>query len=184
MGIPMTTYRFPAEAGAAIAGGPPTANAITEVLDRFGLPAAGLRILRRGSAATLEGSVPDDATRERVVLAVGNLQGIGQVDDRLTVAKPSGLLDTLGGFARLPAGAVSADSAEAVMHRAAPEPGTVFGPAGSLLHTVQPGETLVDIARRHYGGPGETRRILDANAPILADAGALRPGMVLRLPPR
>jgi nucleoid-associated protein YgaU len=180
----MTTYHFPIEAGTATAGGQPTAHAITEVLNRFGLPAAGLQIGCRGSAVTLEGSVPDDATRERVVLAVGNLQGIEQVDDRLTVAKPTGLLDTLGSFARLPAGAASAEAAETAVHRAAPEPGTVFGPAGSLLHTVQPGETLADIASRHYGGPGETRRILEANAPILAAAEALRPGMVLRLPPR
>ncbi|MBV1800183.1 BON domain-containing protein [Siccirubricoccus sp. G192] len=180
----MTTYHFPIEAGAAIAGSPPNAHAITGMLDRFGLPAAGLRIGCSGSVATLEGSVPDDSTRERVVLAVGNLQGIEQVDDRLTVAKPTGLLDMLGSFARLPAGAASTEAAETAVHRATPEPGTVFGPAGSLLHTVQPGETLADIASRHYGGPGETRRILEANAPILADAGALRPGMVLRLPPR
>lgn len=37
---------------------------------------------------TLGGTAPDQATRERIVLAAGNVSGVGQVDDRMTVARP------------------------------------------------------------------------------------------------
>jgi nucleoid-associated protein YgaU len=45
----------------------------------------------------VKGNVPDQASRERVVLAVGNTQGIARVDDRLTVAKeePAGTFYTV-----------------------------------------------------------------------------------------
>ncbi len=39
--------------------------------------------------ATLSGTAPDQATRERIVLAAGNVDGVAQVDDRMTVAKPA-----------------------------------------------------------------------------------------------
>ena len=39
--------------------------------------------------------------------------------------------------------------------------------------TERAGETLATIARRHYGTVEETRRLLDANAPMLANAEAL-----------
>jgi nucleoid-associated protein YgaU len=71
------------------------------------------------------------------------------------------------------------------VHRAAPDPGdTGFGPGGSILHVVQPGETLEAIAARHYGDTAAAGWVLESNAPVLPDAAALRPGMVLRLPPR
>lgn len=37
--------------------------------------------------ATVSGTAPDQATKEKILLAAGNVQGVGQVDDRLTVAK-------------------------------------------------------------------------------------------------
>lgn len=188
----MTTYHFPADAGASLpADGPsgkaaPGPSAIATYLERLGLPHAGLRIARRGDAVRLEGGVPDPATRERVVLAVGNLRGVGRVEDRLVVDQPApGLLDGLAAFGRLPAGAATLATAGEAVHRSEPEAGTVFGPGGSLLHTVQPGESLAAIAARHYDGEAAAaeRRILEANAPVLADAVAVRPGIVLRLPP-
>ena len=72
----MTTYRFPAEAGLALDGGAPTAATITDRLAELGLTRQGVTVTRHDDAATLEGSVPDEATRERVLLVVGNLQGI------------------------------------------------------------------------------------------------------------
>lgn len=37
---------------------------------------------------TLGGTAPDQATRERIVLAAGNVAGVARVDDRMTVSKP------------------------------------------------------------------------------------------------
>ncbi|MFC7476814.1 BON domain-containing protein [Dankookia sp. GCM10030260] len=181
----MPTYRFPAEAGLALDGGAPTAAAISDRLAELGLTRQGVMITRHDDAATLEGQVPDEATRERVLLVVGNLQGIARVEDRLTVARGSGLLDTLGGFARLPAGSASTEAAERAVHRAVPDPGdTGYGPGGSILHLVQPGETLEGIAARHYHDTAGAGWLLECNAAVLSGAGALRPGMVLRVPPR
>jgi nucleoid-associated protein YgaU len=183
----MTTYHFPADAGASLPSEDPAGApaAIAAHLDRLGLPHDAVRITRRGEAVRLEGGVPDAATRERILLAVGNLRGIGRVEDRLVVDQPApGLLDGLGAFGRLPAGAANLAAARDALHHAEPEAGTVFGPGGSLLHTVQPGESLAEIAARHYGdAPDAEARILEANAPVLRDAAAAQPGLVLRLPP-
>lgn len=180
----MPTYRFPAEAGLALAGGAPSADSIAGRLDELGLARQGLTVSCHDDAARLEGNVPDDATRERILIAVGNLQGIGRVEDRLTVTRSSGLLDSLGAFSRLPMGSASTEAAERAVHRATPDPDAGYGPAGSILHVVQPGETLEAIAGRHYRDTSAAGWILESNEPVLRDASALRPGMVLRLPPR
>src|SRR6187401_2132148 len=37
----------------------------------------------------VEGNVPDQDTRERVILIVGNVEGVDKVDDRLQVGRPT-----------------------------------------------------------------------------------------------
>ena len=39
--------------------------------------------------ATVMGTVPDQSTREKVVLAIGNTEGVAKVDDRLSVVAPA-----------------------------------------------------------------------------------------------
>jgi nucleoid-associated protein YgaU len=140
-------------------------------------------VARQGNLAILDGQVPDGDTREKLVLAIGNLRGIEEVEDRLTVAHTPGLLESLGSFAHLPAGAIRMQAAEHAMHSAQPEPGTVFGPGGSLFHTVQPGESLAELARRHLGEANEAPLLMAANAPMLPP-GEPPPGWVLRIPGR
>ena len=177
----MPSYHFPAEAGQPLPDATP--EAIAALLDRMGVAHAGVRIARRGDTVTLEGRVADAAAEELLVLATGNLAGIAQVRDQLTAGQAPGLLDSLGAFARLPAGSASTEAAETAVHAAMPEAGTRFGPAGSLFHALQPGETLAALAARHYGDPGGERRLQEANAPVLA-GGAPGPGLVLRIPPK
>ncbi|SDC17466.1 BON domain-containing protein [Belnapia rosea] len=174
----MPSYEFPAEAGLSAQGAEP--EAIAAHLDRLGLTHSGVRITRRGEAVTLEGQVADGEAAELLVLAAGNLQGVSRVEDKLVPARTPGLLDSLGAFARLPAGAASTEAAETAIHHAQVETGTRFGPGRSLFHTMQPGETLATLAARHLGG--DERRLLEANAPVL---GGAMPGlgMVIRIPP-
>jgi nucleoid-associated protein YgaU len=179
----MPRYRFPVDAGLASAGTPPTAAAVLARLDALGLPHPGVEVQVAGDAVRLTGQVPDGATRERLVLAAGNLRGIGLVDDQLTTAETPGLLDTLGSFARLPPGSAGTAPAAEAVHEARTEPGERFGAGGSLFHTVAPGETLESIAERHYGDAAAARSILEANLPMLGEAQAVAPGIVLRLPP-
>ncbi|HMB53803.1 MAG TPA: peptidoglycan-binding protein LysM, partial [Thermoanaerobaculia bacterium] len=110
----------------------------------LGLDVTDLSVRVDGSTATVKGQVPDQATRERVVLAVGNTQGIARVDDQLEVGKDE--------------------------------------PAGTF-YTVESGDTLSGIAKKHYGDAGKYMVIFEANKPMLKDPDKIYPGQVLRIPP-
>jgi nucleoid-associated protein YgaU len=47
-----------------------------------------LQVQFRDGVAVLQGKTDSQAEREKVVLMVGNTQGVAQVDDRLVVEKP------------------------------------------------------------------------------------------------
>ena len=177
----MTTYRFDPAAGTRLAGDTTPEAALAE-LDRLHLAHAGLRLTRHGDHLVAAGSAPDAETHERLVLALGNLHGVAAVKDHMTAPTP-GLLDSLGSFARLPAGAIRMEAAHTAMDAQPPEPGSSYGPAGSLFHPVQPDETLAELARRHYGDATEVPRLMAANAPGLPP-GEPPSGWVLRIPPR
>ncbi|NJN92936.1 MAG: LysM peptidoglycan-binding domain-containing protein [Anaerolineales bacterium] len=57
-------------------------------------------------------------------------------------------------------------------------------PAAWRTYTVQPGDTLSVIARQVYGQSQLWRIIFDANQDILTDPSRLRPGQVLKIPPK
>jgi nucleoid-associated protein YgaU len=151
----------------------PGAQRIAATLAPLGLAPAEVRVepVETGMLR-LSGEVPDAETHEKLLAALASLPGVARLDDRLTERRASSLLDTLGAFARLPPGAAGRCHADPVL-----------GPAGSALHVVQPGETLEHIARAHGGDATGALRILHANRPMLERADALRPGMVLRVPP-
>jgi nucleoid-associated protein YgaU len=62
-------------------------KALTNLLGELGLVVENLRIDVDGSTATVSGRVDDQAEREKVVLAIGNVAGIARVDDRLETKK-------------------------------------------------------------------------------------------------
>lgn len=57
------------------------------VVKTMGLKVTGLDIDFDGQTATVHGKVSNQANREKVILAVGNVGGVAHVDDRLTVVK-------------------------------------------------------------------------------------------------
>ena len=63
------------------------AMGIVREIESLGLGVEDLAVKVNGEVATVSGSVGDQATKEKVVLAVGNTQGIARVDDRLEVEK-------------------------------------------------------------------------------------------------
>ncbi|MGD8495941.1 MAG: peptidoglycan-binding protein LysM [Gemmatimonadales bacterium] len=63
-------------------------NALMRHVMALGLEVENLRIDYDDGAATITGEAADQATKERVVLAVGNTQGVARVDDQMTVAEP------------------------------------------------------------------------------------------------
>ncbi|QDF99190.1 peptidoglycan-binding protein LysM [Azoarcus sp. DD4] len=65
------------------------AAAIKHYIASLQLAPADLEVSFDGSSATVTvaGTAADQATRERILLAAGNVQGVSQVEDRLSVAK-------------------------------------------------------------------------------------------------
>jgi len=59
---------------------PPPADKISEAVKDLGLDVDGLDVQVDGDKAVVKGSVADQATLEKVVVAIGNTIGIGSVD--------------------------------------------------------------------------------------------------------
>ncbi|MGZ0188659.1 MAG: peptidoglycan-binding protein LysM [Alphaproteobacteria bacterium] len=68
---------------------PPPADKISDAVKNLGLNVDGLKVEIIGDKAVVKGSVQDQATLEKVIIAIGNTMGIGEVDAQL-VAKDSG----------------------------------------------------------------------------------------------
>ena len=66
------------------------AEAIRNYIDALKLATPDLTIRFEGASGTVTvgGSAPDQATKERILLAAGNVQGVSQVEDQMTVLKP------------------------------------------------------------------------------------------------
>jgi nucleoid-associated protein YgaU len=59
---------------------------------------------------------------------------------------------------------------------------TVPADGAERTYTVQSGDTLSEIAQRHYGRASAWHQVFDANRDQLDDPDLIRPGQVLRLP--
>jgi len=55
---------------------------------------------------------------------------------------------------------------------------------GSTFHTVEKGETLWGISKKHYENGAHYNKIFEANRPMLSDPDKIYPGQVLRIPRR
>lgn len=64
------------------------ATALTNLVQQMGLKAENLNVQVDGDKATLTGKVESQEVREKIVLLVGNTEGIGKVDDQLQVVRP------------------------------------------------------------------------------------------------
>ena len=66
------------------------ANKLLGHIKSLGLPISGLSVSYNGTTdlATVTGQVQNQADREKMILAVGNIDHVAQVDDQLTVATP------------------------------------------------------------------------------------------------
>jgi nucleoid-associated protein YgaU len=129
------------------------AQALTEMVGKMGLGVDDLGIKFRDGLATVTGRAPSQDDREKVVLLIGNTQGVAQVDDRLVIA--------------------AAAAPEAEPQETRPQ---------VTLYTVQGGDTLSGIAKRHYGNASKYMVIFEANKPMLEDPNKIYPGQVLRIP--
>lgn len=61
---------------------------LRQVVLALGIEVKDLDVSLSGETATLRGVVESQADREKIVLAVGNVEGIAQVDDQMEVVNP------------------------------------------------------------------------------------------------
>ncbi|MCO8042202.1 peptidoglycan-binding protein LysM [Acinetobacter bohemicus] len=78
------------QAAAAEPSAQEVANKLLGHVKSLGLPISGLSISYNSTTdlATVRGKVQSQADREKIILAVGNIDHVAQVDDQLTVSNP------------------------------------------------------------------------------------------------
>ena len=169
----MGIFDFMKSAGTAIFGGDePKDDADTYIslrkqVESHGIKTEGVDFKVHGvGVVTITGAVPDQETREKIVLIVGNAKGVAQVDDQLAIGVPmeGGAVPTI------------AEASE----------GSAGGDAGewtSKTYTVESGDTLSGISKKMYGSANKYMVIFEANKPMLSDPDRIYPGQVLRIPP-
>lgn len=62
----------------------PEADAILAEIKSLNLAAPDLKVTVEGDTVKISGSAPDAATREKIILAAGNVAGIAKVDDSIS----------------------------------------------------------------------------------------------------
>jgi nucleoid-associated protein YgaU len=65
------------------------AQAIYDRINSLGLKWSNLMVSYKSGQVTITGSTPDQENREKIILAAGNVQGVDNVDDQLTVEAPA-----------------------------------------------------------------------------------------------
>lgn len=68
---------------------PPAAEMIRAELARMGLPADTVQVEVEGDKVRLTGNAPDAATREKLILAAGNVAGIAHVEEQIQTETPA-----------------------------------------------------------------------------------------------
>jgi len=61
-------------------------QALVKQLDKYGLEVANPHVTYNNGEVTITGEAADAATREKVVLAIGNVNGVSSVDDQMTLS--------------------------------------------------------------------------------------------------
>lgn len=68
---------------------PLRASALLAHVKALGLMYKTIQVKTSGDKVTLEGEVEKQADSERITLAVGNVEGVAEVDNNMTVAEPA-----------------------------------------------------------------------------------------------
>ncbi len=129
-------------------------EALKTEINGIGYNANAYEVLVDESTVTIRGMAGSQEEREKVILALGNVEGVEKVEDQIAIATA----------ADLPEG-----------NPVQPE---------SRFHTVKSGDTLSKIAREVYGDANAYMTIFLANKPMLSDPDHIYPGQVLRIPER
>ncbi|WP_425037929.1 peptidoglycan-binding protein LysM [Primorskyibacter sp. S187A] len=80
----MGLWSFVKNSGKKLFGGDdaPEKEALEKELADLGLDASGVDIIVEGDTVKLEGAAGDDELKEKIILAVGNVEGVAAVEDQ------------------------------------------------------------------------------------------------------
>lgn len=153
------------------------ADVLVEHVRKFKLGGDDLKVERDAGKVTVSGRARSQEEKEKIVLALGNVAGVEQVQDVIFV-DPSEFGDKPPPGPPAPTPAVEAAKAPA-----APAPVAAPAAAASQFYTVKKGDTLSAISKKVYGKANLYNRIFEANRPMLTHPDKIYPGQSLRIPP-
>ena len=131
-----------------------TSDALKKEIIELGYNGDAYDVGVQDDTITIRGEAASQEEKEKVVLAMGNVKGVSNVDDSILISS-----------------AAAAENPES--RRAQGE---------SRFYTVRSGDTLSKIAREFYGDANAYMRIFEANRPMLKDPDLIYPGQALRIP--
>jgi LysM repeat protein len=195
----MGLFSFISSAGAKLFGGkklseiPNIQELIHKHLQSVGLDVKHVHYFVTGDVLEVCGWVPSKELKEKLVVAVGNVEGVDKIEDRLVVGKPPEVLQKK---AEAPAPAaeivkVSAPAGAFNVEKMIVDSIGVLLPTKaeaeahaveSRFYTVVKGDTLSKIAKAMYGDAMKYPLIFEANKPMLKDPDLIYPGQTLRIP--
>jgi nucleoid-associated protein YgaU len=132
------------------------ASVIEQMIKHYNLAIEGFKIELKGENAKVWGVAKEQSVKEKIILAVGNVNGVATVDDYITVGKV--VKDDKG-------------NEEVELNQEVSE-----------FYTVKKGDSLSKISKEFYGDPMKYKAIFEANTPMLKNPDLIYPGQVLRIP--
>lgn len=138
-------------------------EALTKEIRALGLSDKNVKLRLSGDTVHIEGRGADRETLEKLVLAVGNIEGIARVEADLPEAAGEAAGQTAGGEK--------------------PQLESTASTSGApIFHDVKKGDTLSAIAQKYLGSANKYPLIFEANKPMLTDPDKIYPGQKLRIP--
>ncbi len=173
----MGLFRFVKDAGSILfdrTGFKDQFKPVEEQLRDAGIDPSTLDLSWEGTRVTVTGTQPNQESKEKAVLVLGNIRDVDEVVDQIVVARAESPTE---------APAQAAPAAEDAPRTSA-TPGGEATPEDweSDTYTVKSGDTLSGIAKSVYGDASKYMKIFEANKPMLSDPNKIYPGQVLRIP--
>lgn len=145
----MGLFDFVKNAGKGIFGSSEEADPAEAIAKEVGDPSLAdkIKVEVDGDTVKVSGDVPDQETREKIILAAGNVEGISKVDESLkpSAESPEGQFHTV----------VRGDTLSAISKK-------VYGDASKYMIIFEANKPMLDHPDRIY--PGQVLRIPAAKA--------------------
>ena len=176
----MGVFDFVKSAGEKLLDMNPATKAADILMDQVRKHKLGkndVKVEQSGDTVKISGTASSQAEKEKMILAVGNVNGVAKVEEDIIIIDPR----QAGPAAQPPSKSGGSAKPTAVRALEAAAAAATEGPA--KFYTVVKGDTLSKISKEFYGSAQKYNRIFEANRPLLQHPDKIYPGQVLRIPP-